>query len=491
MSSKQNSIPAVSRDGFYVVGLEPASRANAKRISREKNLFDMKYLSEQVEAMMGEGTKVQSYRKYAFSYKDVSYIFGISSTTKAKKLHQQGLKRKTGTIVSTGRPSALTVEQDDVAVKYVLEMQKANTPLTPVALLEWVNETFKLGLQQSWPFGWVKQHQKQLCITNAVPLELARAELTRQQLLDYANRLKVVVKNYDWRLVSNWDETGLSSSKNTTKSVIVDAKQENKTTYYKEDRPSGHITVLPVINLSNYQIPPLIILSQKTIDTDLSKDGFPNSPMGMVVSTTTGFINEGSLLQYIHEVVGPEFYRLKRMFDIADERILLLQDSMSSHVTPKVKEALEYWDIDTFEIPAHSSHITQILDQYTFHAFKSDMKKKFKPTEELSARSIRILNACRSMQRVTTYSQNLSAFKSAGFTIDLTKPDPLGFDPEKLLKKDRVPAEEVSVPDTTRNKVKQHREKVSFFKSKGEISKGAKKRERQEKKEEKEKKKKK
>ena len=116
---------------------------------------------------------------------------------------------------------------------------------------------------------------------------------------------------------------------------------------------------------------------KKTINKDLDQFGFPESPYGMIVSTSSGFITESALIDYIKKYVGPQIVGIKKKFGLEDERALLIQDGMTAHITPGVKSALNAFSIDVFQIPAHSSHLTQPLDQGTFSAFKNEMKKNY------------------------------------------------------------------------------------------------------------------
>ena len=195
-------------------------------------------------------------------------------------------------------------------------------------------------------------------MTDAVPLEDVRAKLTKIELEQYGSIVENEILFYDFRLIFNWDESGVEQCKHATKTVIVSSRNQDSTIYYKKTKPSGHMTVLPIIGLSNETIPPLLILSQKTMDDDLKPVGFPNSEMGKIVTTTSGFITEDALCSYIIDVVDPHFKKIRKKLDLEGFRCLILQDSMAAHITPKVKQLLNVSLIDTFEIPPHSSHLT-------------------------------------------------------------------------------------------------------------------------------------
>jgi hypothetical protein len=61
----------------------------------------------------------------------------------------------------------------------------------------------------------------------------------------------------------------------------------------------------------------------------------------------------------------------RKLLDLEKEPILLLQDSMSSHINGKITPILETNKIDHYEFPAHVTHLTQPLDGTIFSGWKN------------------------------------------------------------------------------------------------------------------------
>lgn len=345
-------------------------------------------------------------------------------------------------------------------------MENENTPLTPMELVEWVNEHFDKDFSKSWSFSFQNRHKDKLIITDALPLEVARTELSVEILEKYGEDVYFKIIQYLWHQIFNWDECGVGILKTTSRSCIVSKRDVDTKRYYKTVRPPGHITILPVVSLTDEKIPPLLIVSQKTMDDDLKKFGFPNSNIGWIISTESGFITEDALLYYIENCVGPEILKIRTKLGCPDERSLFLQDGMSAHLSQKVKDKLAQFGIDTFEIPPHSSHLTQVLDQGTFAAFKNETKKKYKNSKNLSTRSNNILHILRSMERCTGSIQNISAFENSGFVFDRTKEVPLEFNINKILEKDRAPQHDINAIIEIDDYTPKKREKLKIFESK-------------------------
>jgi hypothetical protein len=111
---------------------------------------------------------------------------------------------------------------------------------------------------------------------------------------------------------------------------------------------------------------------------------------------------------------GVNFKQIRRKYDLIGSKVLIIQDGLASHLTPNVKQALNDLDINTFEIPPHSSHLVQPLDRDTFSMFKQQMKKPYYTSRDLTDRSLKIMKTFRSYERSFGLIQNLAASNNSG-----------------------------------------------------------------------------
>jgi len=258
------------------------------------------------------------------------------------------------------------------------------------------------------------------------------------------------LKNYDARLTCNWDQTGSQKIKASKKSVIVAGKDGKSpgNVYYKVDEPVGYITLMPVIFPNGDSIRPLIIINQATIDDDLTEYGFPNGENGFIVSTTTGFTTADCHELYVKDVVIPYFEEKKKHLGLnKDTRALIIQDGLSCYSDAKIRKLLDDAKIDTFEIPPHSSHITQPLDVGLFPHFKEDMRKYRKPPKHLTERSKNIYTVLHCVQKNIGNLLNQAAFKSSGHIYKFNSPTKLTFDLSQIMRNERAPKPLVSQAD--------------------------------------------
>ena len=125
-------------------------------------------------------------------------------------------------------------------------------------------------------------------------------------------------------------------------------------------------------------------------------------------------------------------------------------------------------NINTFEIPPHSSHLVQPLDRGTFSTFKQQMKKPYYSSKDLTDRSLKIMKTFRSFERSFGLIQNMTAFNHSGIEFSDNLGGSLKINIDKVLKEDKAP-QDVIIPEvTSRNKIKTTRKKLSFHKTSNE-----------------------
>lgn len=152
-------------------------------------------------------------------------------------------------------------------------------------ILDYIKNQFGVEGSQGFPYSWQKNHSNLISIKNAKPLEQQRAEVTVNSLIEWGTKTKELIEKYDYRFVMNWDESSREDKSNTEKAVYVSYNESQKNVYYKTKNPSGHTTYLWSIFGDGEKLPPLIIISQKTVDDDLKQFGMVEGPYAYIAST--------------------------------------------------------------------------------------------------------------------------------------------------------------------------------------------------------------
>ena len=156
--------------------------------------------------------------------------------------------------------------------------------------------------------------------------------------------------------------TGLTPQGLKSKRVIAERGQ--KVVGTKRSNCRENVTVVVTINAAGEVMPPLIIFKGKRLQEDwLSKDtGVPGA---------TYAVTDSSMMQ------GPVFFSFKKIYKYLVDNgrsdgkpHVILLDGHASHLTLEVIRFAMDNNLVLFQLPSHSSHITQPLDVCAFGIFK-------------------------------------------------------------------------------------------------------------------------
>jgi len=276
------------------------------------------------------------------------------------------------------------------------------------------------------------------------------------------------IKDIHPKLIFEWDESSKESRSLKKKSVFVSSKKENITTYYKTDRPAGHITYLWCYNMFGDVCPPLIISSQKTCDEDLMKYGLYDGPNSYCISTSNGYITTDALLHYIENIVIPFFKKIIQDNQITNSKIFLLQDQMSAHIEKDVLNKLEEANVIVHNYHPHTTQIVCSLDGTIFPAWKAAGRRVKFNNIDLSKRSFEIYKMVYAFESVVGPLKCLNSWKLVGWEYDYKNPTKVNFNVETILKRHRAPIEESKEVEKIEKKDNVKRKKLLRFKSKKE-----------------------
>jgi hypothetical protein len=90
-------------------------------------------------------------------------------------------------------------------IEYLFHKEKLNEPCSAKEIIQYVLDTFQKDVSHSWPYSWQKTHSDVIKISNDVPLESKRAEITVESLKQWGKTFKNEIEQYDYRFVLNWD----------------------------------------------------------------------------------------------------------------------------------------------------------------------------------------------------------------------------------------------------------------------------------------------
>ena len=259
--------------------------------------------------------------------------------------------------------------------------------------------------------------------------------ITTDQLGEWFDHLEKLVaeKNYDPRLIWNWDET-MGSVTSHYHAKVYTPRSIPKQKAHKQvlATRNEHTTVGIFIAASGDALPPQIIvpLSDVPAFTDqrlYNQAGFHGQEKG--------WINDVIMLDIIRSVFIPEIERRRKLMGQPNAPAVLMWDGHGSHTREEINQLLAKHNIDSVLFIAHASHILQPLDLVIFHCFKATLKKQLSAQLQKKSelyhgkapqrRELFIACAISAIREATSYQSVIESFERAGL-YPLNRNKPLG-----------------------------------------------------------------
>ena len=416
----------------------------------ENRLHSKANLMEQLTVLYIEANKKYDSPDYKLSLSEMGQLFGFTKQRASFLVQRQEKIWKGICPVPPGRKCLITPEQCEALYQWVSNLTKVNRCPTPSELTEFVRDEFKLTCSESWCLNWLKSGNSKLFIVNAKPMEKKRLELTKDDIVSYGEKIKKAIKGVKPGFILNMDESGVDDIKYSDKVVI---SINNKDTLYEKERPPGHITVLPTICGDGELITPMLIVSRKTMDSDISRYGYPKCNNGYVVSSKKGYITMDLFEDYIETIIIPHIKKKRLGNGNGNSKCIILMDGCSCHSTEKLDALLEENNIQCFFLPAHSSHLTQPLDLLIFATMKKILPR-ISTTLKVTELSKRILRSIKAIEQAANSLDVQTSFERAGFIMNNDpKVNSATFEVERILKNPRAP-DNPKKPQTSVKKTK-------------------------------------
>ncbi|KAM5350157.1 hypothetical protein ACJ41O_006662 [Fusarium nematophilum] len=321
-------------------------------------------------------------------------------------------KRKPAT---GGRPQALTSAEERALIEFIKSVEKSAFQVTEACILNYASflRRHRIGISAapvstSWARRFKKRHPEIQCTKPKVKeISRAGAELDIERLDRWYDDLERTIKEKNIRPQNYWnfDESPLKigwvddcpriySIRKKFKSRPVSFQPGNKESF----------TAVDAISAAGLAIPSFLIFQAKCL---LEEYAFANVDDDVVLThTETGFNNGHRARQWIQHFNRHSFSRssdfdgfsLETWFgydadltrsswthDIAFRASkmtrktapvnrLLLMDGFSAHEDPDFLWYCTMFDITPFQLPSHTSHLTQPLDVGVYQHLKKEQR---------------------------------------------------------------------------------------------------------------------
>lgn len=272
-----------------------------------------------------------------------------------------------------GKPPIFSPEEETQFLKCVLQMSDFGFPITEIDLRNIVQhylskigrvvKEFRNGNYpgNDWVKGFLKRHPE-LSVRFVANIKKARASVDEEMLREYITNLIKTMENVVPENVYNFDETNLTDDPGSKRCVV---KRGTKYPAVIRNTSKTSISIMMAGNAVGELLPPFVVYKASSMWMSWCEGG----PKGArFTSTASGWFDGNAFEEWFFSLMLP---CLKKKQGIK----VLLGDNLSSHVSAKVLEACDRYEIRFACLPPNSTHLTQPLDVAFFKPLKSAWRK--------------------------------------------------------------------------------------------------------------------
>ncbi|KAF5393164.1 hypothetical protein D9757_001173 [Collybiopsis confluens] len=333
----------------------------------------------------------------------------------------------------------LEPEEEEVVVKYAVEMAERGFPLSPKRIREHALQILQKrlgslapenGLNGNWATRFINRHHDRLGRYWSRPLDKSRARAVNPTTKDeFFQLLKQTVDedNIPSELIYGADETGIQTGIGT-REFVIGAKGRG-IQHQQRDGNRENITVLPTICADGTSLAPAVIYKGECYQSKWLQ----NNPL----SARLGYQKNGYTDSEIGRAWIEDFDKQTSRKAGARTRLLLV-DGHKSHYTLEFLQYARDHNIRVLCYPSHSTHIYQGLDVVVF----SPLKRAWSDTRDQYERSGGRITK---LTFLSVYAQaHLRAFTPANIKSAFEKTGIVPFNPDVIPEHAMAPSLETS-----------------------------------------------
>lgn len=208
-----------------------------------------------------------------------------------------------------------------------------------------------------WGLSFLNRHKSVLSRRVSQNIKADRAKVTASVLKKFYENLKVTLDGVPPENIINYDETNLTDDPGKKKIIV------RRGTKYPErvmNSTKSSISVMFAGTASGHLLPPYVVYKAVHLYDTWTEGGPPGTKFNRSLS---GWFEACSFDDWFHNIILP-YAREK------EDKIVLIGDNLSSHISPAVIETCEKNNISFTLLPPNSTHLTQPLDIALFRPLK-------------------------------------------------------------------------------------------------------------------------
>lgn len=294
-----------------------------------------------------------------------------------------------------GGKTALSIEDENALVGYVLYMASIGNPLTvsDVKVFAWSigkrssNPTCftENGPSEKWWRGFKTRHPR-LTVRKPDKLDRRRKTMSTKSVINkHFALLRETLLKCDLldkpSHIFNVDETGMEMDKSNRR-IVVD--RNSKHAYQESVGDREHITVNVCCSASGLILPPMIIFEKCFPSGNYSECGPDDC---LYAKSPNGYMDGELFKNWFLTVFLPNTAHLRPAF--------LILDGHGSHLTIDVIDLAREHNVILYCLPPHTTHLLQPLDVAVFRSLKAYFSKLCGQVKLLTLGTSKVVNVSR------------------------------------------------------------------------------------------------
>lgn len=435
---------------------EISDRRTASRIQRDVSAFTPASRRQQIYIF---NQIVEVDEVYGVTLNERSRVFRISAAQYTSFINSYVRFLNRGN-QAPGRPHLITPEIFVEMLDLIRQSQRENTPQTIGSLCDWIYNKHKVPVSKRYLRQFVSTHHEELMIHDVKAIEPDRAEVSDQELAQYFTLLNNELRDVRPDLIFNMDESGFSRRcrPEPIRAVLACDSNPEKCRYVpkKEDNT---MSVVACIALSGDVLKPLVVIQNKTVNAAELGENLRIGHDLELMHNESGFVNT-EIVHYWYERIFLPALEEKRAG--GNDKAVLIFDGFGAHLSEELMADAASKNIVVIRIPAHSSHLTQALDQFFF----ANMKRYYAqhPVNKFDIRD-RMLRKVMNIMRAYHYAASVvdvrRSWRAVGITCTWNERgewNPVEVDGREVV--DKNPGPEVPRPSAVKKGKGRKRTKV-------------------------------
>ena len=349
----------------------------------------------------------------------------------------------TGTKMRYGPNSALTINEENEVLDWILARQKEQNCPTPLEVREFAASlkntregapsNGKDHLSRDWWHKFKIRHKEVIGVKVAVSREQARTRCTESDVREYFTKMaSIIAKVKTLKQIINMDETGFHSriDRDRRRKCVYNKQCETHITFCQETA-STTLSMMVAIAADAQVLRPMFVCREdiKFRSTELKsiKDFLS------VSKSPKGYATEHNMMEWIDVVLVPYIDQVVKMLPDESDKVYLIMDNCGIHNSANVKRKWQTLTrLELVWFPPHTSHFLQMLDGSMFGALKSVYRNLRTPktTPKIEGKIVRAYRAFWAAAFPTTV---MSCFHVTGFCYTFLDGAPRGLVLDKEL----------------------------------------------------------